>query len=371
VKFGVCVAAKISDIDLIVLAEELGYDSAWVADSQMIWSDCYATLALAADRTRRIQLGTGVAIAGTRIAPVTAAAIATINQVAPGRTFLGLGTGHTAMRIMGQDSMRQKDFQSYASTVRDLLDGKNTTYTYGDETNDIRFIHQGQGYYGLEPRIPMHIAGVGPVGQRFAGRIADGLVILGAPNAANAQRALANVREGANRAPRQLPADFEVTTLTGGCVLEAGEPLTSNRVIEDTGAMVTSGLHYMWEVMPEPRRQAPVPPHYQAVWQKYLDFVDAMETPRARRYQQVHLGHCSYLVEDERQFVVPELIKAGTLSGSPEEIVTQIRAAEAAGLTQVMLMADERFAPRVLRDFAEKVFPLLEERRQPAATARR
>ncbi|MEX1104203.1 MAG: LLM class flavin-dependent oxidoreductase, partial [Dehalococcoidia bacterium] len=203
-KFGVCIAAKVSDIDLIVLAEDLGYDSAWVADSQMIWSDCYAVLALASQRTSRIKLGTGVAIAGTRIAPVTAASIATINQLAPGRTFLGLGTGHTAMRIMGQDSMPQREFQSYARTVRDLLDGKNTSYTYGGEARDIQFIHQGQGYYQLEPRVPMHIAAVGPVGQRFAGRIADGLVILGSPNAANTERALANVRDGAKRAGRDL-----------------------------------------------------------------------------------------------------------------------------------------------------------------------
>jgi alkanesulfonate monooxygenase SsuD/methylene tetrahydromethanopterin reductase-like flavin-dependent oxidoreductase (luciferase family) len=367
VKFGVCIAAKVSDIDLIVLAEELGYDSAWVADSQMIWSDCYAVLALASQRTTRIKLGTGVAIAGTRIAPVTAASIATINQLAPGRTFLGLGTGHTAMRIMGQDSMRQKDFQSYARTVRNLLDGKNTSYTYGGETNDIQFIHQRQGYYQLEPRIPMHIAGVGPVGQRFAGRIADGIVILGAPNAGNASRALANVKEGAEHASREFPGDFEITTLTGGCVLQPGEPLTSERVIEDTGAMVTSGLHYLWEVIPEPRREAPVPPHYQGVWQRYLDFVESMQTPPERRYQQVHLGHCSYLVPEEKQFVVPELIQAGSLVGTPEQIVAQIREAEAAGLTQVMLMADERFAPRVIRDFAERVFPLLEERRELVA----
>jgi alkanesulfonate monooxygenase SsuD/methylene tetrahydromethanopterin reductase-like flavin-dependent oxidoreductase (luciferase family) len=270
------------------------------------------------------------------------------------------------MRIMGQDSMRQKEFQSYARTVRALLDGKNTSYTYGGETNDIQLIHPGQGYYQLEPRIPMHIAGVGPVGQRFAGRIANGLVILGAPNAPNAERALANVREGAQRAGRVLDG-FEVTTLTGGCVLRPGEPLTSERVIEDTGAMVTSGLHYMWEVMPEPRRQAPVPAHYQRVWQKYLDFVDSMETPPERRYQQVHLGHCSYLVSEEKQFVVPELIESGSLVGTPDQIVAKIREAEAAGLTQVMLMADERFAPRVIRDFAEQVFPLLEERHELVA----
>ena len=72
---GICVGAQISDIDYIAMAEELGYESAWIADSQMIWSDVYATLALAASRTSRIKLGTGVAVAGTRIAPVTASAI--------------------------------------------------------------------------------------------------------------------------------------------------------------------------------------------------------------------------------------------------------------------------------------------------------
>ncbi len=47
----------------------------------MIWSDCYATLALAAQATKRIKIGTGVAIPGTRIAPVTAHSIATLLDV--------------------------------------------------------------------------------------------------------------------------------------------------------------------------------------------------------------------------------------------------------------------------------------------------
>ena len=365
-KFGVCVAAKISNIELIEVAEELGYESAWVADSQMIWSECYATLALAAQRTKTIKLGTGVAIAGTRIAPVTAAAIATINQLAPGRAFLGLGTGHTAMRIMGQDAMPQREFQSYARTVRDLLDGKQTSYEYNGKARDITFIHQGQGFYELEPRIPMHIAAAGPVGQRFAGRIADGVVILGAPSGESAARALANVREGAAKAGRDLPEPFEVTTLTGGSVLRPGEDWTTPHVIEDVGAMITSGLHYRWEVVPEPRRDAPMPPHLQDLWQRYLDFVDGMETPAERRYQQVHLGHCTYVAPGERQFVVPELM-AGLLAGTAEQICEKVRAAEAGGLTRIMLMADEAHAVRVLRDFAEQVIPLLAADREPAS----
>jgi len=52
-ELGVCVASHIGDIDYVVRAEELGYSHAWLADSQMLWSDCYATLARCLVRDRR------------------------------------------------------------------------------------------------------------------------------------------------------------------------------------------------------------------------------------------------------------------------------------------------------------------------------
>ena len=69
-QFAITVDTHVSKWDCIKVAEDLGYDRAWVPDSQMIWSDCYATLAVAAVNTKRIHIGTGVAIPGTRIAPV-------------------------------------------------------------------------------------------------------------------------------------------------------------------------------------------------------------------------------------------------------------------------------------------------------------
>jgi hypothetical protein len=71
-EFGIGFDTHVDKWDLARYGEELGYDRCWVPDSQMIWSDCYSVLALAAANTRRIKLGTGVAVAGTRIAPVTA-----------------------------------------------------------------------------------------------------------------------------------------------------------------------------------------------------------------------------------------------------------------------------------------------------------
>ena len=145
-KFAVTVDPNINRWDVIRYAEELGYDRAWVPDSQMIWSDTYATLALAAVNTSKIEIGTGVAIPGTRIAPVTAHSIGTINQLAPGRTFLGIGTGHTAMRVMGQDPMPVKEFREYLRVVRALLNGEAVDYTFRN------VLVQAYRYYEYRPR---------------------------------------------------------------------------------------------------------------------------------------------------------------------------------------------------------------------------
>jgi hypothetical protein len=92
-KFGFYLMADVTEIGFFSHVEALGYSSVWVADSQMLFSDCYAVLALAARQTSRLRIGPGTAICGTRIAPVQAAAMATINALAPGRVFLGIDAG--------------------------------------------------------------------------------------------------------------------------------------------------------------------------------------------------------------------------------------------------------------------------------------
>jgi len=136
--FGI-VHAKIDEIGYITHAENLGYTHCWVTDSQMIRSNCWAVLALAAQQTRRMRLGTGVNVPGLRLAPVAANGIATINRLAPGRCFIGLGTGHTAMRTLGQKPMRLGPFKEYVQTVRALLRGEEVDYTLNGETHPIRF----------------------------------------------------------------------------------------------------------------------------------------------------------------------------------------------------------------------------------------
>ena len=200
--FGICVASKIDEVEYITRAENLGYSHGWVADSQMIWSDCYAVLALAAQQTHKIKLGTGVSIAGTRLAPVTANSIATINRLAPGRTFLGIGTGNTAMRLMGHKPMRLREFGDYLRVLRGLLRGEEVDFTWQGQTLPVQFLMQDHKFIDVEHPIPIYVSGFGPKAQALAGEYGDGLVLSIPPDPGFMYRALNNAKAGAARAGR-------------------------------------------------------------------------------------------------------------------------------------------------------------------------
>ena len=355
-QFGLCVATHIDNIELIEHAERLGFDRVWVPDSQMIWSDCYATLALAAQRTSRIQLGTGVAIVGTRIAPVTAHSIATVNRIAPGRTFLGIGTGHTAMRVMGFDPIKAPVFREYVRVVRELLGGEEVEYTLNGATRLIRFLHGDLRFIDIEHPIPIYVAANGPLALRVAGAYGDGRVAgLEAPAAFRSN--IARVENGAAAVGRTLDREtFHTAALTGVCVLKPGERLDAERVVDRCGSMVGTALHGLWEAVQLAGTEDLVRDDMRPTWEAYRDFIDAKHLPRERAGQVVHLGHCTFLVEEERQFVTPEAIRAsGGLVGEPDEIVEMLRERERAGLKEVFLLPPMEFAEEMLTDFAGQV----------------
>jgi alkanesulfonate monooxygenase SsuD/methylene tetrahydromethanopterin reductase-like flavin-dependent oxidoreductase (luciferase family) len=354
-EFGVFVATKIDDWQLIRFAEALGYDRAWIPDSQMIWSDCYATLALAAANTTRIKLGTGVAIPGTRIAPVTAHAIASINRLAPGRTFLGIGTGHTAMRVMGMRPMKVRDFREYLRVVRRLLAGEEVEYTLDGVTRAIRFLHLDLHFIDVEHPIPIYVAANGPRALRAVGEHGDGLVSVGNEHPQVLARHLEAIHAGAAEAGRPLPADFHTTTLTTAVVLRPGERVDSDRVIEQCGSQVTSGLHFAYENYQLTRDEAAIPRGFASVWEEYCAHVARMPIPPEKRYLQVHNGHCTFMMPEERRFVTEQTIRASVLVGEPDELVARIRAAEQAGLREVGLMPPMAAARTVFKEFAEQV----------------
>jgi alkanesulfonate monooxygenase SsuD/methylene tetrahydromethanopterin reductase-like flavin-dependent oxidoreductase (luciferase family) len=355
-EIGLCIGSKIDDIDYVVRAEELGYSHAWFADSQMIWSDVYACLAVAATRTSRIQIGTGVSIVGTRTAPVTAAAIATINRLAPGRTFLGLGNGHTAWRLMGQKPIPMAEFEEYVRVVRSLLDDKETDYSVRGHTAKVKFDMADRGYLDLEHHIPIYVSSFGPRGQAMAGKYGDGVVTAMGADPAAVERVWVNVVNGADEVGRSIDrADYLFTALTAACVLRAGEDLTSDRVIDTLGSMVIAGFHYSYDYI---RNYGGEPPARLADdWEEFAALVEAV--PEPRRHRRIHVGHCTWLEPEERKFVTPERIAASCLVGSGPEIVEQLHALEAAGLQQVMLLPSLEKQYEALTDVSREVIAKL------------
>ena len=355
-RFGAMVATKIDDWQLLRYAEELGYDHGWVPDSQMIWSDCYAVLALAAEHTSRIRLGTGVAIAGTRLAPVTAHSIATINRIAPGRIFLGIGTGHTAMRVMGLDPVKPRFFNDYLRVVRGLLHGEEVEFTHEGETRSIRFLHEDLGFIDTEHPVPIYVAANGPLALRVAGRYGDGRISAGDEPVSVFERNLNIAKDAAVAAGRDLGSGFHTACLTYSCVLRPGESLTSDRVIDQVGTQAVSSLHFWWELAEQRGNDNFIRPELRDLWDRYRAFVDAMETPADRRFQQIHDGHCTFVVPEERQFITPELIRmSGGLVGEPDEIIAMLREREQAGLQEVTLLPPTAHARECFREFSEQV----------------
>jgi alkanesulfonate monooxygenase SsuD/methylene tetrahydromethanopterin reductase-like flavin-dependent oxidoreductase (luciferase family) len=355
-KFGVTVVPRISDWQLFVDLENMGYDCAWSADSQMLYSDAYATLALAAANTKKIRLGTGVSVAGVRVAPVTAHSIASINQLAPGRVFLGIGTGHTAMRVMGMDPVKAGAFREYLRVLRALLHGQEVDYELSGERHDIRFLHADRGFIDVAHPVPIYVAADGPLALKAAGAYGDGRVCSHNQTRARLQKSLETMQQGAAAVGRTMPDNFHTAALSYACVLKPGESVTSDRVIDAIGPMAAATLHYWWELYQKDGDTSTVAQRCRNLWDEYLAFTEKMETPLERRYQQVHFGHCAFLPAEERRFITEDLIRAtGGLVGTPDEIITGLREREAMGLDEITLLPAMDEARRNLKEFAEQV----------------
>jgi alkanesulfonate monooxygenase SsuD/methylene tetrahydromethanopterin reductase-like flavin-dependent oxidoreductase (luciferase family) len=352
-ELGVCVAAKVDDVDHIVLAEQLGYASAWVADSHLIWSDPYATLALAATRTERLRLGTGVAVAGLRPEPVTAAGIATVNRLAPGRTFLGIGSGNTAMRIMGHPPLRIAEMDAYLSTLRPLLRGEEAELTWHGRTTRVRHAMPDAGFVDLDHEIPVHVSGFGPRSLGLAGKHGDGVVISGNPTPSVLARIWSAVEAGAAAVGRTIDRrSFTMTCLTTVVVLEPGEAIDSPRARSLCDAFAIATLHYAYDQWRN-FGKAPTQPAVLDVWDDYVALLE--QVPEDVRHQVVHRGHNCWVVPEEERFVTRELIEASCMVATRDELLGRLHELDQAGLDEMLLLPPLATRDQALREAAELI----------------
>ncbi|HEU5204221.1 MAG TPA: TIGR03842 family LLM class F420-dependent oxidoreductase [Candidatus Limnocylindrales bacterium] len=160
-------------IALTQQAEAAGFEYAWLFDSHVLWRDPYPLLTLMARETTRIRLGTCVTNPATREPSVTASLLAELNEISGGRMDLGIGRGDSARRVLGKPPTSMKDLEEAVHVIRDLVEGRAVEY----EGTELQLT------WSRGDKLPVWIAGYGPVALKLTGRIADGSMLqIGDPD---------------------------------------------------------------------------------------------------------------------------------------------------------------------------------------------
>lgn len=188
--------------DLTAQLESEGVARLWLIDSQLAMKDVYAGLLLAAQRTSTMQLGPGVTNPLTRHPTVTAAAIAAVAEVSGGRAMLGLGAGDSAVYGVGWQPARVAQVEAALRFLRSVLTGEEGEW----EGRTHRLPH-------LAASVPIWLAASQPRMCRLAGRLADGVILMGPASEGFVSRQVGWVTEGLAQAARSR-SEIEIALVT-------------------------------------------------------------------------------------------------------------------------------------------------------------
>jgi probable F420-dependent oxidoreductase len=195
-------------VDCVKLADELGYESAWIAEGH--GGDQFAILAACAMATKRIQLGTSISSVFVRSVPTIAMAAATVDNLSNQRCILGLGSSHRVQVEpehgipYGKPVTRVRES---VEIIRTLL--REGVVSYKGETVTIeRF---DLWFTPTRRAIPLYLSALFPKMLQVCGEIAQGVIMTWSTLDAG-RRAADNIAIGAQRAGRQ-PEEIDIATL--------------------------------------------------------------------------------------------------------------------------------------------------------------
>lgn len=312
----------------VQLAEALGYDTAWITDTHLVCRELWVTLAACAVATSRIRVGPGVTVPHTRHASVTASALATLEELAPGRVVCGIGTGGSAAETMGltiRRTARVATLESVATTVRRLLATQAVTFESGRE---------GRLAWLRHPRpVPLYLAGSGPRMLTAAGRLGDGAIMYASTSPPILRAGVERIAAGARESGRALSA------LDVGLWSPMSIARDARLARDHARGRVASALRHPLPV--------PLPPEDQAVVDRLRAAYDSFEHATA--------------ASKHRELVPDRFVDLFALAGAPEDVAAQVRrvmTVEAIGRIIILpQVPDGALLDRegILRLFAEEV----------------
>jgi 5,10-methylenetetrahydromethanopterin reductase len=247
-----------------------------------------------------------------------AAAIATLEQLAPGRTVVAVGTGFTGRLAMGQKALRWSEVERYVRQLRALLCGE----TVEIDGAPACMLHS-RGYAPTLPiTVPILIAANAPKGLAVARALGDGVMCVGQPQAGFDWCAL----------------------LTLGTVLEDGESASDPRPLAAAGPGLTVMYHGIYE-----SGGAAALDHMPggAEWRRAIEALPARE-----RHLALHEGHLVEVTERDRVLLDGGMLQALTFTGPADALRQRLRDLASAGATEIMYAPMGDDVPRELRAFA-------------------
>ena len=320
-----CVLAPSLDTPAhIELAERLGYRRAWCYDSPAMYADPWMMLAVAAERTAVIGLGPASLVPSLRHPVVTAAALATLAGLAPGRVSTAFGTGLTGRMLLGERPMRWAEVEEYVRTVRALLRGEEATWN-----GSLVRLTQPAGFAAVLPAdIAVLVAADGPRGRAVAAALGDGVLTTRVP------------RESAGHGQRQVLLAF-------GTVLGDGEDPASPRAVAAAGPALAAAYHAIYE------SKGAAGVDKLPGGREWREAVEAVEPHR--RHLAVHRGHLVTLGKHDEALLAraAPLLASWTMTGTRAHIGARLRALASAGVTEIAYQPMGPDIPRELATFAQ------------------
>ncbi|HYE92254.1 MAG TPA: LLM class F420-dependent oxidoreductase [Terriglobales bacterium] len=323
------------DMDRILEAERLGYDSIWTAEAY--GSDAVTPAAWIAARTTRLHVGTAIMQIAGRTPAMTAMTAMTLDALSGGRFRLGVGvSGPQVVEGWHGEPFGKplKKTREYVEVVRAVL-RREKTVEYHGEYYQIPYAGPEATGLGkplksiLHPRadLPIYLAAIGPKNVSLTAEIADGWI----PIFFSAQRMpmfRAWLDEGFKRAGK-TGAGFDimpgVTVVLGDDVAKCRASVKS-RLALYVGGMGARGKNF-----------------YNELAQRY-----GYEGP-AKTIQDLYLAG----KKAEAEAAVPDaLVDEVALCGPRERIRDGLAAYKAAGVTTIMVGSNDVNALRTVAELA-------------------
>lgn len=324
------------DLDLVLAAEKLGYDSVWAAEA---WgSDAVTVLAYVAARTNTIKVGSGILQMPARTPAMTAMTAATLSDLSSGRFLLGLGLSGPQVVEGWHGQPYGKPLgktREYVAIVRRAL-ARTAPLVHAGEHYQIPYTGPGSTGLGKPLKlmtrpahpIPIYIAALGPKNVALTAEIADGwLPVLYSPYKA-AEVFGPALAEGFGRSAEDGKADrFDTVPAVSAVVTD--EPQRARDRLKPGIAMYIGGMGAKGRNF------------YFDLACRY-GFADAAE-----QVQELYLAGRK---EEAIAAVPDDLVDATSVIGSPGHVRDRIAAYRASGVTTLVAMTED---PATLRQLAE------------------